>query len=117
MKTLVTVMLKRLPTGEDYKRVGLTSGMYQGYIQEGNQIVNALMSQFNDNLRVEFDDNPNMCNGDPVIHFECDTEGFEGAWYLPADLFEMRAYYTESETHGFSPEMLKAHGISKVLKD
>ena len=119
MKTLVTVMLKRLPTADDYKRVGLVgSANGDAYtLSEGNPIVNALMSQFNDNLRVEYDTNAKLAAGDPCIHFECDVEGFEGAWYLPADLFEMRAYYTESETHGFTPEMLKAHGISKVLKD
>ena len=96
MKKIVTVMLARLPTGEDYKRVGLSSGMFDGYIAEGNQIINALMPQFNDNLRVEWDDNPALIMpdyrqpGDACIHFECDAEGFEGTWYLPADLFTIR---------------------------
>ncbi len=91
MKKSVTVILARVPTVEDYKRVGLVSGYHKGYKAEGDEVVNALAPQFNGSLRVEWDDNPDLCDDhSPAINFECGVEGFEGAWYLPADLFTVR---------------------------
>ena len=93
MRTQVTVMLRRLPTVADYKLVGLCSGIDAGIRADGDEIVNALMPQFNDKVRVELS---NSCPaardaGEPVIHLECDVEGFRGAWCLPASLFEIRS--------------------------
>ena len=87
----VAVMLKRLPTLEDYKAVHLCGG--QDMKAAGDEIINALMPQFNDNLRVELQTNGydwKREGNQSVIHFECDVEGFEGAWCLPADMFTIR---------------------------
>ncbi len=90
----VTVTLARLPTLADYKRCGLCSGSDDEIKAFGDHIVNALMPQFNDNLRVEYKGDPAnsdvKASGMAVVFFECDVDGLEGSWYFPADLFDVR---------------------------
>ncbi len=96
MKTQVTVMLKRLPTLEDYKSVRLCAGTDREQKEYGDNLVNALMPQFNDNLRVELDDTtyaPSGTFAGNVIHFECDIPDYQGAWCLPADMFTIRGNF------------------------
>ena len=95
MSQLVTVMLARIPTLSDYKIVGLSGGSDDMQMLFGNSLINELMPQFNGNLlliqrTIQRPTGP-FSNPIDVVSFECNSEGFEGNWILPANMFTVRS--------------------------